>query len=214
MHIIDTISEGLDDLPLREVWYFGPKMVKCSKKEIICHGNYLFERLTYEIKGNGILILKMFNGERNDIFSTINICLIYEKGGYFIKFFNNENPGSNKYFEFKAHTDFTFEKILNKLVLIAEKKRLFKSPDLYWWQYVYAYIIYVFFPVNEKQIPAHEFSERYMALKKMKDCYASKLTDDLAWNGFSSDTVIYKVFDRFRNKQLAAFKSKPIVYNW
>ena len=65
MEIIKTICDGLEKLPLRKIYHFGPCVVSCSEKQIVTHRNYTFELYRYDIKGNGKLYLKVFDSDTN-----------------------------------------------------------------------------------------------------------------------------------------------------
>jgi hypothetical protein len=212
MEIIETIKTGLEDLPKRVIYYFGPKLVPCSEKQLIKHKNYKFELDKYDIKENGKKYVKMFDSADKQVLENMTIILEYNWCPYSIEFSNEYDPISRCYFQYKTKNDFRLEAVLDKLVLIAEKKSMcskFYPP----FQYVYAYIIFLFFSIEEDDIKASEVSGKYNTLKKMKNYISRYLTDDLGVTYYSKDTIYYKVFDRFVNKQLDRLKNKTINYN-
>ncbi|BBE18839.1 hypothetical protein AQPE_3008 [Aquipluma nitroreducens] len=212
METIETFKVGLNDLPTREVWYFGPKMIYCSEKTIIKHKNYTFELCIYDIKGNGAEYVKIFDSENKQVFENLTIVRSYSWNSCYVMFHNEFNPLSNCYFKFGAKTEFDLKAFLNKLVLMAEKFKLCRSnyPSF---QYVYVYIIFLFFHLKEKNISASQYSERYNTLKKMRFYISKELTDNVSSYSFSKETIYYKIFDRILNKQLDVFKNKPIHFD-
>jgi hypothetical protein len=213
MEITKTIENGLEDIPSREIYYFGPKLVSCCLKKIIEHKKYIFELYDYSIKGNGCYYLKIYNSDNKQIFEKLTIRLDYAWAGlYKIEFSNNSSPISNSYFNFQTKPEIDLESVFNKLVLIAERMEKFKK-DYPSFQYVYVYIIFLFFQNKKEQIKASEYSYKYNILKKMESCITSELTDNVNNRYFSKDTIYYKVFDRFLNKELDKLKNKPIHFD-
>lgn len=213
MEIIKTTNEGLEDLPRREIWYFGPKIVSCSNKTTVSHKNYNFELYKYDIKSNGKNYVNIFDSDEKQVFENLTISLEYcWIAGYTIEFYNSESPRSECYFHYKVKTDFDLEKVLDRIVLMAEKnkKRIIEYIS---YQHMYAYIIFLFFPIKNENIRATEFSDLYKSLKKIRACISGQLTDNANSKSYSKDTVYYKVFDRFNNRKLEEFKSKIILYD-
>lgn len=145
MEIIKTITEGLAELPQRELWYYGPKMFTCTEKVIIKHREYTFELYIYDHKGNGKKYVKIFDSDNKQVFENLTIILGYNwTAGYSVRFFNEFNPKSNCYFEFGAKTDFELEAVFNKLVLMAEKWIL-QRKNVPSFQYIYMFTLFFYF---------------------------------------------------------------------
>jgi hypothetical protein len=198
---------------LREIYYFGPNVVSCSEKEIVTHRNYTFELYRYDIKGNGKLYLKVFDSEKTEVFGNLTICLSYNwHPGYYVEFYNNENLKSLLYFQFKSSMNFSKEKVLDRIVLMAEKNKKINEANISF-QYVYAYIIFLFLELRKDQVNATQFSYIYSTLKKMRTYISWRLTDNVQRIDFSTDTLYYKVFDKFINIKLEELKSKVIIYD-
>lgn len=213
METLEIITEGLNDFPKEDIWYFGPNNCNCTSREIIMHRGYMFEKLTYQIKGNGKHIIHQYNKSGQRIQDNLKISLSFNwTRGYQITFENLEHPKSNKYFCFNAIVDHGLEKVFDKLILISEKQNTFKEKGLSA-QYTYAYIIFLFFDNHEIEIRATKFSDKYQSLKKITQLITMQLTDNAFPYYFSKDEIYYKFFDRFVNKQMEVFKNKPINFD-
>jgi hypothetical protein len=214
MEIIETINKDLENLPNREIWYFGPKSVSCSEKSIVTHRNYKFELCKYDINGNGKKYLKIFDSDEKEIFQNLTIILGYNwNPEYSVEFKNAENPISNLYFHFEAGTNYNLEKILDRIVLIAEKNKRRNKENISF-QYTYAYIIFLFFQIRkDESISATGFYRTYINIKKISHYISRQLTDNVNSSDFSKDTLYYKLFDRFITDKLNDLKSKIIFYD-
>ena len=147
------------------------------------------------------------------MFGNLTICLSYNwQPGYYLEFYNNENLKSNLYFQFSSSTDFRKEKVLDRIVLMAEKNKKLKEANVSF-QYMYAYIIFLFLELKKEQVNATQFSYIYSTLKKMRTYISWRLTDNAQRTHFSTDTLYYKIFDRFINIKLEELKSKVIFYD-
>jgi hypothetical protein len=213
MEIIEKINKDLEDLPNREIWYYGPNTVSCSQKLIVTHRSYTFELCIYDINGNGKKYLKIFDSDEKEIFPNLTIILGYHwSQEYSVEFKNAEYPNSNLYFHYGAATNYNLEKVLDRIVLIAEKNKRRNKENISF-QYIYAYIIFLFFKIRNESIRATEFSETYKTIERMRHYISRQLTDNVYSSDFSKDTLYYKLFDRFIIDKLNDLKSKTIYYD-
>ena len=213
MEVTQRICLGLENFPEREIWYFGPKIVPCSEKSVISHQNYTFECFQYDIKDNGSLYIKMFDPEGKQLLTNLTIVLSYNfTPGFAIEFFNDYSPKSDRHFQFSAATYMDIESFLTRLILIVERVKKY-SKEILNYQIIYAYIIFLFYQSEFEEIKASKFSEKYNYLRKMRALISGELVDFQQSKSFSKDTIFYKVFDRFINKQMEILKSKPIWYD-
>lgn len=213
MKTIKSISRNLDNIPSREIYYFGPKLISCSEQRFVKVDGYTFELCFYDIKGNGRIFVKMFDSENNQLFRNLTIILGYcWVAGMSVKFFNDESPLSSKHLEFSTKTKYGLESVLSKFVLVAQRLQKFKAeyPSI---QYAYAYLIFLFFQNKDEKIRATKFSFDYNILKKMKSLITEELNDNLNSRSFSKDTIYYKVLYRFSTKQLELLKRKEFIYD-
>ena len=213
METIKSISSNLDNIPSREIYYFGPKLISCSEQRFVKVDEYTFELCFYDIKGNGRIFVKMFDSENNQLFKNLTIILGDCWGaGISVEFFNEDSPLSSKHLEFSTQTKYGLESVLKKFVLVAQRLQKFKSeyPSI---QYAYAYLIFLFFQNKDEKIRATKFSFDYKILKKMKSLITEELNDNVNRRSFSKDTIYYKVFDRYTTKQLESLKRKEFIYD-
>lgn len=216
INIIETVEHGLEDIPPIKTYYYGPKDTFCTRKEIALYNSFRFEILTYDVKGNGIKTVKIFTSDGEQIFKGLDIRIRYTWGpGYSVQFENEVHPKSARYFKFICKIDGsnqnTVNDILDKLTTIAEKRNILTNeyPSI---QYVYAYIIYLFFEIKEEKIRAADFSTYFKVLKFMNDCIHKELTDNVNGKYFSTDNENYQKFIHFVEEQMEILKNKPINY--
>lgn len=216
MKTIKTIRENLDHIPQREIYYFGPKIVDCSEIETVELHGYTFELYKYDIRSNGKLFVKMFDYEGKPLYDNLTIILKYNWApGFTVEFFNEYSAISRLYVHFSnsKRTLDKLESILFKFVLAAERHKQFESeyPSI---QYVYAYLIYLFFNAEKEIIPASSFSKEFNNLYLINRLVKERFSDGTGGDWFSNDTIYYKVLNRFANRQIELLKAKEIDYSY
>ena len=122
--IIETQENGLENIPPVKTYYFGPTDTYCIKREKALCNNFIFEIFTYDIKGNGVKVIKIFTSEGEQLFVKITITLRYTwHPGFSVQFKNDESVLSSSYFKFIAQNNgLSLESILQKLSDVAEKR--------------------------------------------------------------------------------------------
>lgn len=214
MEIIQTKNSDLENFPLREIYYYGPKEVSCSEQQIVKIDNYIFELLRYDIRGNGRLYVKMFNSDNRPLFEELTIILGYSWQKYIlVEFYNNISTLSNKHFDFSAWTTLDTESILKRLILVADKLKKYKSES-HPTQYTYAYLIFLFYENNDEKLNASSLSTEYNTLKQMKSLITWNSADYVN-DGYqlSTETIYFKVLNKFVTRQIELFKKKEIIYD-
>lgn len=202
LNIIETQEEGLD--------------TDCTRKEIILHNNFKFEVLTYDSNGNGTKKIRIFTVDDKQVLEDIKIWLRYcWQRGYIFDFKNAEHPNSERYFSFSvdnrhAKKPLKMEDVLDRLAIVAEKRNSLINQQSSV-QYVYAYLIYLFFSIDEEKIHALDFSNYFNILRFMYKCIYKDLRGASA-NYFSKDNEYYQKFNLFIKEQMEILKNKPINY--
>lgn len=213
METIEEIRDGLDGIPAREIYYYGPKLKSCSLKRSVKIDKYIFELYTYDINGNGKIFVKMFDSESKPILEKLTISLEYFWAqGLTVEFYNDFSSSSQCYFQYKVLTELGLESVLKKLVLVAEKKERYKEkyPSF---QYDYAYLVFLFYKKIEDKIRVTEISYISNILKKVKALITSELTDNVNHYQFSTNTIYYKALERFYEGQKKKILNTPIWYD-
>ncbi len=90
-----------NDIPKREVYYYGLKETSCYLVRTVELNGYIFELYYYGINNNGEIYVEMYDSSRKRLFSELTITLKFNWGfKYKLEFFNDENQKSNKYIYF------------------------------------------------------------------------------------------------------------------
>lgn len=218
MEVIKELTEEeLTHIPAEIIYYFGPKKISCTNLKITEHEGYCFETYKYERSGNGRMIIKMFNSNKEQLLENLTIRLDYHWWNtYLITIENDCHQRSNEYFKFTQTIEKKIELVFKKLILVADKLNrynriiLSKTQEQ---QYILAYISFLFFNNNEKKISASIFSDQYKTLKKIKDLVLYVQTDHANRARLSEDNVFYKVFNRYVSRQIELLKNQDIVYD-
>ena len=210
---MQSITTGLDQLPSKEVYYYGPKMTSCDDLSIYKIEEFTFKVYRYDIRGNGALFIEIFDDNKKQIFEKTTIKLSYHWfPGYYIELFNSHSSRSNEYFHFKTNYKKDLNSVLFKLHLSVEKFAKYKSESQSI-QYFYAYLIFLFYQNNESSIKASQLSEKYNILKKMKTLISRPMSDNFINSEFSRDTKFYKILERFATKHINRIKDQEIQFD-
>lgn len=212
MKEIEFKEKGLEDIPYEEVNYYGPKIIACTSLRKVEINNFIFELYRYDIKSNGTIVIKIFYSNEYQIFEELKISYRYNwKSTIYLNIKNNVSKNSNAYFELNAKLELTPKDILKRLALVCDKIKYIKKRNISY-QYLYAYIIFLFYSNNEDSISVKTISEKYNTIKTAKILVSYKL-DNFLTKWFSSDTIEYKVFDRFVGREIEKIKSQRIRYD-
>jgi len=203
--------DGLIGIPEKEIYYYGPKKVCCQEVKRIKFKEYMFDIYKYDINGNGIRNIEILDLEGNRLLKNLNINVLYNWVSNTIEISNDQHPNSSRYFKLAGIAGFSFESIIKKLYLMTIKEQ--KHINNISFQYLYAYIIFLFLQIDKKGIKATQFSNIYSLLKKVKFCISQELSDNVGIPFFSKDTIYFKVFDRYLNRQIENIKSSVILYD-
>lgn len=218
MEVIKKLTEEeLTHLPAESIYYFGPKKISCTELLITEHDGYCFETYKYERSGNGRMIVKMFNSNKEQLLENLTIRLDYHWWNtYRITIENDCHQISNEYFKFSQTIEKNLERVFKKLILVANKLHSYDRIIIsrtQAQQYMLAYISFLFFNNNDKKISASIFSDQYKTLKKIKNLVSYVQTDHANRARLSEDNVFYKVFNRYANRQIELLKNQDIEYD-
>lgn len=210
---IERRTTELEDLPKREIYYFGPKNINCSLVRTVKLEGYTFKLYYYDIKGNGQAYLEMYNFNNERLFSELTITRKYTWLSSSLYFHNNISPISNKYFEFSDEKGECLKSTLYKLVLVAQKSEKYKYKLSYFLkQYAYAYMMFLFYK-NESRVRATDLSTHYNVFTYMDKLISYELSDNVGKDYYPKDTIYYKVLKRYVNRQKEYMKNVKIIYN-
>lgn len=210
--LIETKTEGLEDLPEREIFYFGPKMVSCGEQRIYKIEDVTFEVSIYDIRGNGAYYIRIFNRDNTNILGSLTIGARYH--WWSESYLKIESDGSDLYyrhFEFKSKLPYRLDGILEKLYLLAVKMNRYKNqyPSR---QYEYAYLIFLFYQDKKDKILVTEISDDVRAIRNIDDLITSAQTHNSNNSQYSKDTLFYKALNRYHTNQIERIKKLEIIF--